>query len=213
MLEQRHLVFQLYGIDPILGQGLFEQLQHVVNPDEGFLGHQAQIDPIHDLLETHVDHRLDAEGQAQGVEFELVVAAVHGGDVHGEMALFINVFADIVFFFRQDQGLELGQVFKQQIGLFEDARLAQGRLKLVEMGKGLALEVGQVGPHLLAEFRAEDQIVFPVEQLVEAHGQLDPGDVGFGNIARVRDQMSHISLGEVPELIGKADLLPIPDVG
>ncbi len=169
LVEQLGLHLETVRGDPVDGEGSDEKRQDFADAKERRPRDEAQVEGINDLLEQHIGHVLEPENQPERVEFALIVRTVHGRDVHGDVALVIDVFDDLQLRRTLD---DLGEVHQ----VLEDRIQFQGGVGRVEHHEQLG-GIGQPGgrrslelhPHVLVAQR-----VLFMQQLVELDDQKRP---------------------------------------
>jgi hypothetical protein len=129
--QKIQLAVELHRRYPVQIEGLAKKDQQLVDLVKGGLGDEGKIDFIDEILEKHIDQGLDTEGQSEGIEFHFAIAAVHGGDVHGDMPLLVDILLDFVLPVRQNDPFQQPQVFQQHFQFALQIRLGQGLLELL----------------------------------------------------------------------------------
>src|SRR5512143_91220 len=142
--KEFQLALEFRRPDAIQPQGLVEQLEGFVDLGKRGLGDQAEIDLLDQTLEQHVHHRLQSQGEPQAVEFHLVVAAVHGGDVDGNVPFLVDVLADLVDGFRRNDGLQLFEIAQDESKPPLRVGLSQRLFQAAQLRQRLGTQLRQV---------------------------------------------------------------------
>ena len=98
-------------------------------------GDQGQIDLIHDLLKKNIHKGFDSEREPECIEFSLVVAAVHGRDIDGDVSFFVYVRAYFECFLGEYDRFESVQVIHQQEQTLIEVGFVQGIMQHIDVGK------------------------------------------------------------------------------
>jgi len=77
---------------------------------EGGLSDKSQINFLYNILENHIHHILQAKRQAQRIKFHLMIAAIHGRDIHCKMPFSVNILPDFIAFAGKDDLLQSFEV-------------------------------------------------------------------------------------------------------
>ena len=172
--QERHVGFQPPAGDAVDLQGPQVEAQAFDDPDEGGPGDEGEVDGLGQLFQIDVGQVFQPEGEAEGVEFFLPVAAVDRGDVHGDVAFVVDILLGLEGFRALDGFLELLQGVEQGLQALEgvaDLQIAQQLLHLRKAAVGGKM---QLMPDLL-----HPQVVLLVAEPVHLDQQGEAADL-FG---------------------------------
>jgi|GEM_PF-5268269 len=138
----------------------------------GGLGDQGQVNLTDQILKQDVDDGFHTKGQAQCIKFEFVIAAIHRGNIDGEMPFFIDVFPNFKRVSGKNEIFQRFQKIKKPSGFFSDMGFGQRILQLIEFWKRIDFQLIDI----MMNFR-DVRVVFVMQQLIEFCQQTDPFNI------------------------------------
>ncbi len=75
--------------------------------DRVLIGSERHGKEIGDELKQNVYQGFQPKGQAEGIEFDLVITSIHGRDINGKMPFLVYVFSDVIGFRRKRQFFQM----------------------------------------------------------------------------------------------------------